>query len=42
MNSSAEIVLIDKEDFDGVTVKFICEKPLSHSDEEIGSVERRF
>jgi hypothetical protein len=39
MNSSAEIVLISK-DLDRVTVRFICRKPLSHSDEKIGMVSR--
>jgi hypothetical protein len=40
MNSSAKIVLINKEDLDRVTMRFISKKPLSHSDEEIGIVSR--
>jgi hypothetical protein len=40
MKSTAEKVLINKEVLDGVAMGFICEKPLSHSDEKIGSVWR--
>jgi hypothetical protein len=40
MNSNAKIMLINKEDLNGVTMRFVCKKPLSHSDEEIGIVLR--
>jgi hypothetical protein len=40
MNSSAKIVLINKEDLDVVTMRFISEKNPSHSDEEMGIVSR--
>jgi hypothetical protein len=29
---------VNKEDIDGVAMRFICEQPLSHSDDEIGTV----
>jgi hypothetical protein len=40
MKHSAKIVFINKEDLDGVAMRFIYEKLLSHSDEEIGIVLR--
>jgi hypothetical protein len=40
INSVADTVLINKQALCGVTMRLICEKPLSHSDEEIGVVLR--
>jgi hypothetical protein len=40
LNSSADIPLINRVDLVGVTMKFISENPLSHSDEEMGRVPK--
>jgi hypothetical protein len=40
MNNTADVVLVNNEDLNGVTMRFICEKPLSHSLEDIGIMSR--
>jgi hypothetical protein len=42
VNSSAQTALINKEDLNGVTVRFICKSLFHISDKELGSVERTF
>jgi hypothetical protein len=40
MNITADLGLVNNEDLNRVTMKFICEKPLSHLLEDIGIMSR--
>jgi hypothetical protein len=40
MNNTADVVLVNSEDLNGIIMKFICEKTLSHWLEDIGIMSR--